>query len=1393
MKKILIIILLIVTSKDIYSFGYWEKVNLPSPYNTNYWLDIYFHPDNPNYGWACGFNGMVVRTTNGGSTWIGSIVNGAYHLESIHFPTLQIGYTSGVEGIYKTVNSGGYWFDITPDPLISYWGCYFLNADTGWVVGGGCADDTQRFYKTTNGGSTWTLFTANEQNSGMTDLIVYPDGVGYAVSSGVLWKTTDMGNTWFVHSYTGTKVWQEEIAHLGNSFLLPTAGNTCAGSGNYGGMRFSVNNGQSWQNTIVRDAMFGSFLISPTSGWACGYNRQVYFTSNAGVSWVEYNCGIDEGNLDDIWFISPNNGWVVGQGIYRLSPPSARVYPESLSFGDVCIGDFPLDTVWVRNLSFYESIAQFYISGPNASDFEIIHPNATEHLLAPCDSFPIIIRYESNTAGSKLASLIVLLNGKTLTIGITAKSVVSTLEADKYDVTLNPVTCGQAAAISFYWTSSTNDAIVQIRRISGSSQIENATPLPLSINQTPTETRFTIVPQDTGWLSATFEVKTSPCDNTKVITIKAYAVSPIIIAPQEVSKSQICPKEETLEIPISNTGNAELTIYEIKFANSAPQFQILGLKSGRPFPINIAFGEQDTLLVKFTPQTNLRNPTRIEIYNNDGTKIRGNKNPYLIDVVVQIQSPLLDPETIEITLDTVCINENISKQINLQNNGNLSAFLNGINQVSNNLEVTTNSLQVAFMSNDNLTLNIKIQRTGSFSDTLFVPYNPCEKNIRLIISGFAVSSDFEFSPEVLKLSAKVGEYANSMITIHSLSNIDQKIKSIRIEPEETPITFSFNESLPKIISPEEYASFGFSLRSTQEGIYKFNLCIDYSDECPKTKCIPIEFTSYLHLISYEQDTINFGVIKCSPKETIKTLSLKNESTITDTIASIEFEQFGTPFSFVFLPVLPIILAPDQVLDIRVHFLPSNEGFYSNKIIVKTRGLIPQTIEVPIYGEYRKLILNSERKFFDFGKVEACQVNIKDTIRIANSGLLEDTLLIKAPTNPIIKVFGENKIFIKSGATLEIPIELDISQMQNDGYYSSSLQVESQTCKDLLEFTFVCRKITPELMVAPNTIDFGEVWVGDSISKQIVLFNNSDERIIYKIIGIEPHENEFSFDAKQLTLAPREHDTVQISFVAQKVGIKRAKFLVEKITNCIDTVQVTLLANVPPEIYYPYFIIDDYTGKPGDTVQIFVRLDSSLPKLKPERIDFSISFDRFLLEPIKVEHINENQNIDFIFKNNTLRFYLDAAQDFFQTSGNKFAITALAMLSKPTSTPIAFEQVDIISSKQVNILRKDGSFALLDFCVPRTFGLLQKMPYFNSITVSVKNALLEINIEHKGEQTSNLILYSVYGEVLLSKSFSLKNGRQIITFSIDELPSGVYLLNFITEYSQIHNDKILLLK
>ena len=61
---IYIIIIFIISGFECYS--QWKQVtSIPSPYDANYYLEVTFLTSDPNYGWCCGFNGMVIRTTDG--------------------------------------------------------------------------------------------------------------------------------------------------------------------------------------------------------------------------------------------------------------------------------------------------------------------------------------------------------------------------------------------------------------------------------------------------------------------------------------------------------------------------------------------------------------------------------------------------------------------------------------------------------------------------------------------------------------------------------------------------------------------------------------------------------------------------------------------------------------------------------------------------------------------------------------------------------------------------------------------------------------------------------------------------------------------------------------------------------------------------------------------------------------------------------------------------------------------------------------------------------------------------------------------------------------------------------------------------------------------------------
>lgn len=326
----------------------WIKIEtIPDSYKDNYWLEVYFLPSDPNYGWICGFNGKVIRTTDGGLTWEGVTISGVNQLESIHFASKMVGYTSGDGNIFKSVDSGKTWEDITgiiADDQAAIWGNYFIDENNGCTVGGGCGlFSTQFFYHTTNGGATWNKFQGNVDNTGMTDVtIVEPSGLAYAVSSGYIWKSTNGGNSWSLFSETGAVAWQEDLHFYGNSFLVPYSGGCDGNDEPNSGIRMSTDAGKTWKQFRTGRSMFGTFLIDEKRGWACGFQGSIYYTSDGGDHWVLRDCGVDKSKeLDDIWFINDSTGFLVGEGAVYKTFKYDTLKPEIEAIGPVkvCEGE----------------------------------------------------------------------------------------------------------------------------------------------------------------------------------------------------------------------------------------------------------------------------------------------------------------------------------------------------------------------------------------------------------------------------------------------------------------------------------------------------------------------------------------------------------------------------------------------------------------------------------------------------------------------------------------------------------------------------------------------------------------------------------------------------------------------------------------------------------------------------------------------------------------------------------------------------------------------------------------------------------------------------------------------------------------------------------------------
>ena len=117
-------------------------------------------------------------------------------LQSVKFVSSTVGFTVGQSGtILKTTDGGTTWVSETNETIFDMEDIYFVDANNGWIVGW-----AETILKTTNGGTTWTSQSTGVVSTYFESVCFTDINNGTVVgSNGTILRTTDggtyLGNT----------------------------------------------------------------------------------------------------------------------------------------------------------------------------------------------------------------------------------------------------------------------------------------------------------------------------------------------------------------------------------------------------------------------------------------------------------------------------------------------------------------------------------------------------------------------------------------------------------------------------------------------------------------------------------------------------------------------------------------------------------------------------------------------------------------------------------------------------------------------------------------------------------------------------------------------------------------------------------------------------------------------------------------------------------------------------------------------------------------------------------------------------------------------------------------------------------------------------------------------
>jgi len=117
-----------------------------------------------------GSGGSILKTSDGGNTWVKQISGTNVTLESVHFLNNQVGVVVGLNGtILKTKDGGTNWYAQTSNSINHFSDVHFFDANMGCAVG------SNRNIRTTTTVGEWPSSVQEFDKNNELDFKLYPN------------------------------------------------------------------------------------------------------------------------------------------------------------------------------------------------------------------------------------------------------------------------------------------------------------------------------------------------------------------------------------------------------------------------------------------------------------------------------------------------------------------------------------------------------------------------------------------------------------------------------------------------------------------------------------------------------------------------------------------------------------------------------------------------------------------------------------------------------------------------------------------------------------------------------------------------------------------------------------------------------------------------------------------------------------------------------------------------------------------------------------------------------------------------------------------------------------------------------------------------------------------
>lgn len=278
-----------------------------------------------------------------------------YGLNGVHFINNSTGWvvgqnettsSSGTGIVRYTPNEGSHWIDQTASlsavATAPFYTVFSRSPDLAWIGGGSATGGTTAadFYKTTNGGTTWTkIITGSTQN--IRAIYFVDSDYGWFVGdNGTVFKSIDGGTTWAAQTAAASYIGTLRSAYFIDRNNGYAVGNAVAGTPATSYLMKTTDGGGSWTRlvdavTLARTQdLYNVYMLSTTLAFAVGNGNTVLLLSGATPT-VAVLTGITLKDWRGInsWQVAASTTTTGYRAILVASDGSAAILPHGTTGG----------------------------------------------------------------------------------------------------------------------------------------------------------------------------------------------------------------------------------------------------------------------------------------------------------------------------------------------------------------------------------------------------------------------------------------------------------------------------------------------------------------------------------------------------------------------------------------------------------------------------------------------------------------------------------------------------------------------------------------------------------------------------------------------------------------------------------------------------------------------------------------------------------------------------------------------------------------------------------------------------------------------------------------------------------------------------------------------------